>query len=66
MKPMLARGTLGSALQRATQHALACGALQPIESVLPLIEEGGVYFLVRELSPLGRQRLDSRRARSRL
>jgi sulfate adenylyltransferase (ADP) / ATP adenylyltransferase len=60
MKLMLERGTLGTALQRATQHALACGALQPIESALHVIEDSGVHFLVRKLSPLGRQRLDSR------
>lgn len=60
---MLERGTLRSALQRATQHALACDALQPIESALHVIEDAGVRFLVRQLSPLGRQRLDSRRAR---
>jgi ATP adenylyltransferase len=63
MKPMLEGGTLESALQRATQHALACGALQPIESELHVIEDGGVPFLIRQLSPLGNQRLDSRRAR---
>lgn len=63
MKPMLEGGILGSALQRATQHALACGALQPIESALHVIENGGARFLIRQLSSLGRQRLDSRRAR---
>ncbi len=63
MKPMLERDTLRSALQRATQQALACGALQPIESALHVIEDGGVHFLVRQLSPLGRERLDSRRGR---
>jgi sulfate adenylyltransferase (ADP) / ATP adenylyltransferase len=63
MKPMLEGRVLGSALQRAAQHALACGALQPIESELHVIEEGGVRFLVRQLSPLGRRRLDRRRAR---
>ena len=30
MKPILEGRVLGSALQRATQHAPACGALQPI------------------------------------
>lgn len=63
MKPMLEGGSLRSALQRATQHALACDALQPIESTLHIIEDSGVRFLVRQLSPLGRQRLDTRRAR---
>jgi sulfate adenylyltransferase (ADP) / ATP adenylyltransferase len=60
VKLMLERGSLKTALQRATQHALACGALQPIESALHVIEDSGVRFLVRKLSPLGRQRLDSR------
>ena len=60
---MLEGSGLRSALQRATQHVLACGALQPIESALHVTEEGGVRFLVRQLSPLGRQRLDRRRAR---
>lgn len=63
MKPMLKGGALESALQRATQHALACDALQPIESVLHVIEDSGVRFLVRQLSLLGQQRLDSRRTR---
>lgn len=53
MKPMLEGGTLDSVLQCATQRALACGALQPIESALHVIEDGGVHFLVRQLSPLG-------------
>jgi sulfate adenylyltransferase (ADP) / ATP adenylyltransferase len=63
MKPMLERDTLRSARQRATRHALCSGALQPIESALHVIEDGGVHFLVRQLSPLGRERLDSRRGR---
>jgi ATP adenylyltransferase len=63
MKPMLERDTLRPALQRAMQQALACGALQPIDSTLHVIEDGGVHFLVRQLSPLGRERLDSRRGR---
>ncbi|HEY0686637.1 MAG TPA: hypothetical protein VGD45_30135 [Steroidobacter sp.] len=63
MKPMLESGALRSVLERATQHALACDALQPIESALHVIEDACVRFLVRQLSPLGRQRLDSRRAR---
>ncbi|WP_116812214.1 ATP adenylyltransferase family protein [Steroidobacter cummioxidans] len=63
MKPMLEGCTLKSALQRATQHALACGALEPIESALHVIEDAHVRFLVRQLSLLGRARLDSRRAR---
>lgn len=65
MKRMLEGGTLDSVLQCATQRALACGALQPIESALHVIEDGGVHFLVRQLSPLGRQRhaqMDASRA----
>jgi hypothetical protein len=40
--PVLASGTLGPALERAAQRALACGALRPIETVQQTIEEGGI------------------------
>ena len=48
-------GTLWPAILRQTEHALRCGALRPIETIQTLIEEGGVRFLVREVSSLARK-----------
>ena len=48
-------GTLWPAILRQTEHALGCGALRPIETIQTLIEEGGVRFLVREVSSLTRK-----------
>lgn len=48
-------GTLWPAILRQTEHALRCGALRPIETIQTLIEEGGVRFLVHEVSSLARK-----------
>ncbi|MFM0027737.1 phosphorylase [Paraburkholderia madseniana] len=47
--------TLWPAILRQTEHALRRGALRPIETTQTLIEEGGVRFLVREVSSLTRK-----------
>ena len=43
------------ALEHATQHALACGALRPIDTVQQTIEDGGIEFVVRSVSSLARR-----------
>jgi ATP adenylyltransferase len=42
-------------LAEAARRALACGALQPIETEQIRIEDGGVSFLVRKVSSLARK-----------
>ncbi|GAB7547907.1 ATP adenylyltransferase family protein [Cupriavidus sp. 8B] len=48
-------GTLWPAIVRQTQHALQCGALRPIETFQAGIDDGGVRFLVRQVSSLARK-----------
>ena len=52
---LLEPGTLWPAILRQTEHALRCGALRPIETTQALIEEGGMRFIVREVSSLTRK-----------
>jgi ATP adenylyltransferase len=54
-------GTLGRLVEQRTREALACGALQPIETEAEFIEEAGARFLVRRVSALARK--DRERAR---
>jgi ATP adenylyltransferase len=65
MKHMREQGSLGLALERATQHALQCGALQPLESDQKLIDDGGVRFVVRRLTRAARLQIESRRQAAR-
>lgn len=46
----LAPGVLWSKIQHQTQHALTCGALQPIQTEYEFLEQGGMRFLVRILA----------------
>ena len=48
-------GTLWSSVQRATEAALQCGALQPIETRQLIVPDQGVDFLVRQVSSLARK-----------
>lgn len=48
-------GTLWPAIVQRTSHALQRGALCPIETVQSSIEDGGVRFLVRQVSSLTRK-----------
>ncbi len=48
----LAPGVLWSKIQHQTRHALACGALQPIQTEYEFVEQGGMRFLVRILANL--------------
>ncbi|MBN3814431.1 DUF4922 domain-containing protein [Paraburkholderia sp. Ac-20347] len=51
----LTSATLRAALAAQTRHALQCGALQPIDTVLTHLDDGGVRFAVRQVSSLARK-----------
>ncbi|MEQ9552238.1 MAG: phosphorylase [Coleofasciculus sp. G3-WIS-01] len=48
-------GTLWSKVQKTTEHALQCGALQPIATEYEFVEHDGIRFLVRIVSNLNRK-----------
>lgn len=52
---LLTASTLRDAIAQRTRHALQCGALQPIETALTHIDDGGVRFAIREVSSLARK-----------
>lgn len=52
--------SLEPTLVQRTRHALACGAMQPIDTETEWIEDAGVRFVVRKVSSL--QRKDAQRA----
>ena len=52
---VLKPGTLSPQVLARTQHALACGALAPIETKQDLIDDSGVRFVVRRVSSLARK-----------
>ncbi|MBB2932360.1 ATP adenylyltransferase family protein [Paraburkholderia silvatlantica] len=47
--------TLCAAIERQTAHALACGALHPIETAHTFIDDGGMRFSVRVAENLARK-----------
>ena len=47
--------TLCAAIERQTAHALACGALHPIETAHTFIDDGGMRFSVRVAANLARK-----------
>ena len=56
MSPLLLQqGSLWPALVGRSRHALACGAMQPIETTQKIVHDAGVDFLVRSLSSLARK-----------
>lgn len=56
--------TFWSTLVDRTEHALACGALHPIETTQTELDEDGVRFVVRQVSSLARKPpTESREAR---
>ncbi|MEM5365450.1 DUF4922 domain-containing protein [Paraburkholderia azotifigens] len=61
--PRFDPATLWPAIERQTQHALQCGALQPIDTVQAVIESGGVRFVVRQVSSLTRKEQQRTQAR---
>ncbi|CAH2910362.1 MAG: Ap4A phosphorylase II [uncultured Paraburkholderia sp.] len=62
--PRESSGTLWPAIVRQTQHALACGALHPIQTIRTTIEDGGIRFLVRQVSSLERKDQDARQRKT--
>jgi sulfate adenylyltransferase (ADP) / ATP adenylyltransferase len=57
-------GTLWAAILRQTEHALSCGALQPIDTQQSLIDSSGIRFLVRQVSSLTRKEQQREQART--
>jgi ATP adenylyltransferase len=55
MSSLLTPNTLLPAIMRRTAHALECGALRPIETASIALDEGGVRFVVRQVSSLARK-----------
>jgi ATP adenylyltransferase len=49
---LLPQGSLGPALVARSRHALACGAMRPIETTGEIVRDAGVDFLVRSVSSL--------------
>jgi ATP adenylyltransferase len=49
-------GLLLQAITQTTEQALACGALQPIDTTQAVIRQAGVDFLVRSVASLPRKR----------
>jgi ATP adenylyltransferase len=52
----LERGTLWRALLQCQQRALACGALDPIDTLGEVVEDAGIPFLVRRITNLEHRR----------
>ena len=59
--PLPEPGSLWPAILRQTQHALACGALRPIETTQTTIEDANVTFLVRQVSSVMRKEADRKK-----
>ncbi|MGU7782211.1 ATP adenylyltransferase family protein [Burkholderia sp. PU8-34] len=59
-------GMLWPAVLRQSEHALACGALRPIETTQTTLEDGGVRFLVRQVSSLARKDDEGRKRQAGL
>lgn len=58
---MLEDGTLWNRMLERNEHALNCGALQPIPTEYEFVEQDGIRFLVRVLSSLARKEEDRKR-----
>lgn len=58
----LAPGSLMPAILRCSRHALACGAMRPIQTVEEYVRDAGIDFVVRRVSSLARKDEDGRRA----
>ncbi|MBW9103152.1 ATP adenylyltransferase family protein [Paraburkholderia phenoliruptrix] len=55
---------LWPAILRQTRHALACGALHPIQTSRTTIEDGGVRFVIRQVSSLERKERDAQQRKT--
>ncbi|MFP5273823.1 ATP adenylyltransferase family protein [Coleofasciculus sp.] len=58
-------GTLWSKVQKTTEHALQCGALQPIATECEFVEQDGIRFLVRIVSNLDRKDKDKKQQKKK-
>ncbi|MEQ8752352.1 MAG: phosphorylase [Coleofasciculus sp. G1-WW12-02] len=58
-------GTLWSKVQKTTEHALQCGALQPIATECKFVEQDGIRFLVRIASNLDRKDKDKKQQKKK-
>ncbi len=58
---LLQPGTLRGALAERSRHALACGAMRPIQTVEETIADAGVDFVVRRVASLARKQEDRER-----
>ncbi len=58
------RGALWPAIVRQTAHALDCGALLPIQTSRTTIDDGGVRFVVRQISSLARKEKDEQQRKA--
>ncbi|MGF6757159.1 ATP adenylyltransferase family protein [Paraburkholderia sp. GAS42] len=65
MNGSLQSGTLWPAVLRQTAHALNGGALRPIATIRTTIEDGGVRFLIRQVSSLARKDEDQQMRKAR-
>lgn len=53
---VLERGSLWRAVRRRTESALACGALEPLDSEVTRVPQRGIPFVVRVVASLARRR----------
>lgn len=63
---LLKPGSLRDSLDARIRAALACGALQPIDTRQEIVEDAGVRFSVRQVSSLQRKEDDKRLRTSRI
>jgi ATP adenylyltransferase len=56
--PWLRPGELLARVDERARHALACGAMQPIDTVRHAVTDAGVRFVVRQVSSLARKELE--------
>jgi len=56
--PRLRPGELLARVDERARHALACGAMQPIDTVQHALTDAGVCFVVRQVSSLARKERD--------
>ena len=61
LRILLGRGTLVSALDERSRRALACGAMQPIQTVEETLRDAGVEFVVKRVASLARKQAEGAR-----
>jgi ATP adenylyltransferase len=66
MNPSIPHDTLWQRILAQTEHALGCGALQPIETQQAFVEQEGLRFMVRVAAGLRRKAEDKRQRQADL